>query len=80
LLPSNERLILIKNTTNEGFTEGNNVAMRFILSKLDSKYILLLNNDTVVDRSFLDELVRVGESGQDVGFIGPKIYFYDFKG
>ncbi len=80
LLPSNKKLILIKNTVNEGFTEGNNVAMRFILSKLDSKYIMLLNNDTVVDKFFLNELVYIGETSQNIGFIGPKIYFYDLNG
>jgi len=78
--PSNKRLILIKNTANEGFTEGNNVAMRFILNKLDSRYILLLNNDTVVDRLFLKELIKIGESNQNIGFMGPKIYFYNFNG
>lgn len=78
--PSNKRLILIKNNANEGFTEGNNVAMRFILSKLDSRYILLLNNDTIVDRLFLNELIIVGESDRNIGFLGPKIYFYNFNG
>jgi len=79
-LPSNERLILIRNDKNEGFTEGNNIAMRFALNYLDPDYLLLLNNDTVVDNNFLTELITVGESNQAIGFIGPKIYHYSHNG
>lgn len=79
-LPSNKRLLLIKNNKNYGFTEGNNIGIRYVLNTLNPEYILLLNNDTVVDRYFLDELVEVAESSPKIGFIGPKVYYYDYKG
>jgi len=41
---------------------------------------LLLNNDTVVDKNFLTELVNAIESDKSIGIVGPKIYYYDFKG
>lgn len=75
--PSNRELILIKNDKNCGFTEGNNIAMRYILKSLNSDYTLLLNNDTVVDTDFLDELITAAENDPHVGIIGPKIYYYD---
>lgn len=40
-------------------------------------YILLLNNDTVVEPDFLSELVKAAESDAKIGIAGSKIYFYD---
>ena len=71
------RLILIKNDENYGFAEGNNVGIRFSLKHLNPDYILLLNNDTVVDNNFLKKLVKLGECDEKIGMIGPKIYYYD---
>ncbi len=44
---------------------------------MNSDYILLLNNDTVVDKEFLVEMLKVSESNNEIGIIGPKIYYYD---
>jgi GT2 family glycosyltransferase len=43
----------------------------------NADYFLLLNNDTVVDKSFLDYMVERGESSEEIGIINPKIYFYE---
>jgi GT2 family glycosyltransferase len=75
-LPS-KRLFLIKNDANYGFAEGNNIGIRYAFNDLNPNYILLLNNDTVVDKDFLEELVNIGEKNTDIGIIGPKIYYYD---
>ncbi|AFK22063.1 glycosyltransferase family 2 protein [Pyrococcus sp. ST04] len=74
------RMILIKNKNNYGFAGGNNVGIKFALSVLNPDYVLLLNNDTVVDRYFLTELVKVAESDENTGIVGPKIYYYDYNG
>ena len=66
---------IIENKENLGFAEGNNIAIRKIVKK-ETKYILLLNNDTVVDKRFLDELIKVAESNQNIGILGPTIYYY----
>ena len=76
-LPANRKLILIKNEKNYGFAEGNNIAMRYALKALHPDYVLLLNNDTVVDREFLGELVKVAGRDKKIGIVGPKIYYYD---
>jgi len=68
-------IILIENQQNLGFAEGNNIGMRYAL-KRGTDYILLLNNDTMVDKHFLDELIKWAEMDQKVGIAGPKIYFY----
>ena len=69
-------VILIKNHENHGFARGNNVGIDFAMDHLKMDYVLLLNNDTVVDKNFLKELVETGESRENIGFIGPKILFY----
>ena len=50
--------------------------MRYAL-KASAEYVLLLNNDIVVDKHFLTELVRAADKDAGIGVIGPKIYWYD---
>ena len=75
-LPPEKKLILIKNNQNYGFAEGNNIAIRYALEKLNPDYILLLNNDTVVDSCFLDELIKIAENDPNIGILGPTIFDY----
>lgn len=77
-LPSNERLTIIKIDQNVGFAGGNNIGMGYALENCFPSYLLLLNNDTVVEKNFLNELVEVAESEIEAGFLSPKIYFYNF--
>ena len=76
-LPLNQRLIIIKNEKNYGFAEGNNIGIRYALEVLNPDYVLLLNNDTVVDKEFLTELVKVAESDEKIGIVGAVNYYYD---
>lgn len=68
---------LIENDDNYGFAEGNNIGIRYALNYLNPDYILLLNNDTVVDKDLLEELVNAGEMDTEIGMLGPKIYIYN---
>jgi len=70
----------IFNKKNLGFAGGNNTAIRRILKKDKSDYILLLNNDTVVDKDFLGRLVKVSREEKRAAILGPKIYYYRYKG
>lgn len=76
-LTSNKKLFLIENELNSGFAEGNNIGINFALKTLNPEYLLLLNNDTVVDEDFLNELVDFAEENPNVGYLGPKVYYYD---
>jgi GT2 family glycosyltransferase len=67
---------LIENDRNFGFSEGNNVGMRFAL-KNGADYVFLLNNDTVVSKNILKELINVLENNSSIGIAGPVIYRYD---
>ncbi len=68
---------LIKNDKNYGFAGGANIGMRYALNNSNPDYLLLLDNDTVVDPEFLSEMVKVAEADPTIGIAGAKIYYYD---
>lgn len=76
ILPSNRKLVIIKNEKNYGFPEGCNIGMRYSLRRR-ADYLLLLNNDTVVAPDFLNKLVEVAKSDPSIGILGSKIYYYN---
>ena len=78
-LASHRKLTIILNDENYGFAEGCNAGIRFAMRNRP-RYVLLLNNDTVVDPEFLRELVELAETDPNYGFIGPKVYYYDYDG
>ncbi len=75
-LGSPEKLLLLKNDMNYGFAEGNNTGLSLAREYLDSEYLVILNNDTVVDHLFLRELVECATQHPEAGIIGPKIRDY----
>jgi GT2 family glycosyltransferase len=66
---------LIRNNKNSGYTGGNNIGVRYALTYSVPDYVLILNNDVVVDQAFLTEMVGAAADGQ-VGLVGPKAYVY----
>lgn len=64
---------LIKNKINLGFAPANNQG--YEISR--GKYVLLLNNDTLVEPDFLNVLVEKMEKEKDLGVIQPKIRIMD---
>ncbi|MGB9980278.1 glycosyltransferase family 2 protein [Methanobacterium sp.] len=76
-LPQDKRVILINNLDNKGYTGGNNVGMQFVLKYLISDYVVILNNDVVVDPAFLNELVIAALKNPTIGILGPSSLSYD---
>lgn len=70
-------LTLIKCKSNLGFAKANNIGMRYSLDVLHAQYILLLNNDTVVDTHFLGRLVNIAETQDSIGICAPKLLKMD---
>ena len=68
---------LIKNDRNYGAAGGYNIGMRYVLNNSNADYLLLLDNDTVVDPEFLTEMVKVAGANPAIGMAGAKIYYYD---
>lgn len=77
----NEKIIFVKANNNNGFAAGNNIALKYILKfgTVDD-YIWLLNNDTVVEKNALSEIVlKTNERGNDTNkliFGTPLLEYY----
>jgi len=69
LFGSDQRLTIIRNEENLGFSVGNNIGFK----KAKGKYVIVLNNDTEVQENFIETLVRVAESDGTVASVGCKI-------
>ncbi len=69
-----KHFIYIENKNNNGFAKGNNQGIKLAMSKR-AKFILLLNNDTVVKANFLSEMVNFAQNNK-VDITNPKILYY----
>lgn len=55
---NDEKILFVKAAQNKGFAAGNNLALRYILKQGESdSYIWLLNNDTVVEKNVLTDII-----------------------
>jgi len=71
---------VIENKENLGFAGGNNMGIRFAISK-HADYVCVLNNDTIVDKNLIEEFIKISKQYPMLGAITPKIYFakgYEF--
>jgi hypothetical protein len=66
----------IRSEANLGFAEGNNVGIRAALDA-GCDYVLVLNNDTLVDEGLVEALVAVAERRPDAGALCPLIRYVD---
>ncbi len=67
-------VILYESIINYGFAGGNNQG----IMRARGEYVLLLNNDTIVDKGFLEPLISKLESDHTIGAASAKLrYYYD---
>jgi GT2 family glycosyltransferase len=69
-------MTIIRNEENRGFAEGCNRGLSHALL-LGAQYMLLLNNDTVVDPAILSSFVKAAQDNPSAGAFGAKIFYYD---
>lgn len=67
------KIHLVTNSKNTGFSGGHNKAIKYVLEK-NADYVIILNNDTTVDKNLLVNLLQNDEN-EKIGIIAPKIYF-----
>lgn len=67
---------VLDNGRNLGYAGGNNTGMRLCIER-KYDYILVLNNDTVLDSSSLALMVDDLEEHKNAAAAAPKIFFYD---
>ena len=67
---------LIENDKNEGVAEGQNIGIRYAFEK-GTDYVFILNNDLTLDKNILKSLLKVIESDDKIGVVGPILYWAD---
>ncbi len=74
------KLKILKNSENLGFTGGNNLGIKEVVKDRDD-FVLILNNDTIVHKDLIKNLVKVALENKEASCLSPKIYFakgYEF--
>ena len=58
---------------NLGYTGGNNVGLKLALRRR-AAWVLLVNDDVVVDPNCVSRLIESGQSDERIGMVGPTVY------
>jgi len=64
---------IVHNKTNLGFAGGNNAGIKVVTGE----FLLLLNNDTKVTRTFVTEMIKVIEVDEEIGAVQAKTLSMD---
>ena len=78
LLPDDKRLNLHRIDDNVGYVGGINYGLE-TGAKLDPDYYLIMNNDTLIDKEAITELVTAARRYDDNAIVSGKVYHYDEK-
>ncbi|HYA14072.1 MAG TPA: glycosyltransferase [Syntrophales bacterium] len=68
-----ENITMLKSERNVGFSSGCNIGIK----ASRGKYIILLNNDTLVPKDWLSKFIGYAELNKDIGILGTKLLFAD---
>ena len=71
--PDIEIISLGKNT---GFAKANNIGMHKAFEDSAVEYVAILNNDAMVEKNWLSEMVKVIKQDKKIGSVAPKIKKY----
>jgi GT2 family glycosyltransferase len=69
-------IVFIQSGDNLGFAGGNNVGIRYALAKDDFDSVILLNNDTVIKKDAISNLVNARMKLNEKAIYGGRIYYY----
>lgn len=70
------QIFLMQNDKNVGFARGNNIGIQKLLAE-GADYIWVLNNDTVVEPTCLEQLMIAAKSDRRIAAVGAKILYAD---
>ena len=69
--------LIVQLDKNYGFAKPNNIAIKKAFKDKSVGYIVCLNNDTIVDRNWLKELIKTVQKDTKIGAVSSKAYFSD---
>ena len=67
---------IVRVDDNRGYAGNNNIGIACALER-GADWILLLNDDTIVDADAVSRMVETGESAAQIGIVGPLVYHFD---
>ena len=67
-------LKIIRSEKNLGFAGGQNLGIKHALEN-GADYVVVLNNDVILDKNLISELLKTFQEEKDCGIVSPKIYF-----
>ena len=75
-LPKDSRLTVARYEENTGYVGGVNKGLSQA-NKRNPDYLLVMNNDTLIDENAIDELVKTSTEYDDKAIVSGKVYHYD---
>jgi len=78
ILEKDSRFHFIEANENGGFARGNNIGIKYALDN-GAHFILLLNNDTVIEKNAITNMVKKMQEDSALGIVGSRIMYYDNK-
>lgn len=73
-----QRIVLFPSPENRGYSAGNNWGIRIACAR-EADYVMILNNDTIVEPGFLQPLVNQFAEDTATGAVGPRLVGLDGK-
>jgi len=68
---------IIENKLNLGYSRGFNKGIEFSIAN-GADFILIMNNDTVIDKNALGELVKTIKTDEKIGFVSGKVLEHNY--
>lgn len=65
-----DNIIFLQSPINTGFARGNNICM----AKASGDWLFLLNNDTIISPTFINQMLQLIDKYPNAAALGPKIY------
>lgn len=66
---------LLVSEENLGYASGNNIGIKYSLMQ-GAEYVCILNNDVIVEKDFLNSMIELFQSDDNIGMVGPCICEY----
>jgi GT2 family glycosyltransferase len=69
------RVTILANDANVGFGPGIETGIRSAIAG-NADYVLLVNNDALLDKQCLQTMLNCAESDETIGIVGPRIFYF----
>lgn len=74
---NDEKVKIICNKENAGFSAGNNIGIKYAVSQ-NADFVMLLNNDTVVEPDFLSNMLsKISSPSEKIMYTGKIKYYFE---